>query len=263
MAKKHKVALGIDIGGSGVKGAPVDLEKGEMIGERFRIDTPQPATPEAVLEVVGRIVDHFADDLPEDAAIGITVPGVVQHGVVKFVGNLDDRWVDFDADTEFEKVLGRPVHVINDADAAGVAEARFGAAKGTEGRVLVMTLGTGIGSGAVYNGELLPNFELGHLQMWGDKAEAKAAASAKEREELTFTEWAEERLQPYFSHVELLFSPELFVIGGGVSRKHEKFLPLLELDTPIVPAELKNTAGIVGTAVVAAEMVDGRTDDAT
>ena len=254
MATNHTVALGIDIGGSGIKGAPVDLTKGEMIGERFRIDTPQPATPEAVIEVVGQIVDHFCDDLPAEAAIGITVPGVVHHGIVKFVGNLDQGWVDFDADTEFEKVLGRPVHVINDADAAGVAEARFGAAKGADGLVLVMTLGTGIGSGAVYNGELLPNFELGHLQMWGDKAEARAAASAKEREDLSFTEWAEERLQPYFSHVELLFSPELFVIGGGISRKHAKFLPLLELGTPIVPAELKNTAGIVGAAAVAADL---------
>lgn len=261
MATKHTVALGIDIGGSGVKGAPVDLEKGEMIGDRFRIDTPQPSTPEAVIKVIGEIAEHFSDDLPADAAIGITVPGVVHHGVVKFVGNLDEKWVDFDADTEFEKVLGRSVHVINDADAAGVAEARFGAAKGTEGLVLVMTLGTGIGSGAVYNGELLPNFELGHLIMWDDKAEAKAAASAKEREDLKFKEWAEERLQPYFSHVELLFSPELFVIGGGVSRKHEKFLPHLDLETPIVPAELKNTAGIVGAAVVAAEMAAGRAHD--
>lgn len=261
MATKDTLALGIDIGGSGVKGAPVDLGKGEMIGERFRIDTPQPSTPEAVLEVVGEIADHFADEVPQDAPIGITVPGVVHHGVVKFVGNLDQAWVDFDADTEFEKVLGRPVHVINDADAAGVAEARFGAARATDGLVLVMTLGTGIGSGAVYNGELLPNFELGHLQMWGDKAEAKAAASARKKEDLSFEEWATERLQPYFSHVELLFSPELFVIGGGISRKHDKFLPLLDLATPIIPAELKNTAGIVGAAAVAADHAANRVHD--
>ena len=257
MAHKHTIALGIDIGGSGVKGAVVDLEKGEMTGERFRIDTPQPSTPQAVIEVVDQIADHFADELPKDAPIGITVPGVVQKGVVKFVGNLDQAWVGFDADTEFEKAIGRKVHVLNDADAAGVAEARYGAAKGVDGVVLVMTLGTGIGSGVIHNGDLVPNIELGHVPMWGDKAEAKAAASARKRENLSFEEWATDRLQPYFSLIELLFTPDLFVIGGGVSKKPERFLPFLDLQTEIVPAELKNAAGIVGAAAVAADYAAG------
>lgn len=258
MAKKHEIALGIDIGGSGVKGAPVDLVKGQMIGDRHRIDTPQPSTPEAVIEVIDQIADHFADDIDSDAPVGITVPGIVQEGVVKFVGNIDQSWVGFDADTAFEKALGRPVHVLNDADAAGVAEARYGAAKGNEGLVLVMTLGTGIGSGAVFRGELIPNLELGHVLMWGDKAEAKAASSARKNEGLSYEEWATERLQPYFSHIELLFSPEIFVIGGGVSKNADKFFSYLDLKTPIVAAELQNAAGIVGAAAVAADYAAGK-----
>ncbi|MBC7308034.1 MAG: ROK family protein, partial [Dietzia sp.] len=188
-----------------------------------------------------------------DAPIGVTVPGVVQRGVVKFVGNLDESWVEYDADTGFEKTVGRAVHVLNDADAAGVAEARFGAAKGQDGLVLVTTLGTGIGVGMIFNGVLVPNVELGHLEIDGHNAESRAAASAKEREGLSYEEWATQRLQRYYSHVEGLLWPDLFVVGGGVSRKSDKFLPLLELRTPIVPAALRNMAGIVGAAAVAAE----------
>lgn len=258
MAKTHTIALGIDIGGSGIKGAPVDLVKGEMIGERFKVDTPQPATPEAVVEVVDQIIEHFAADVPPDAPIGITVPGVVQRGVVKFVGNLDQAWVGYDADTAFEKAVGRAVHVLNDADAAAVAESRYGAAKGREGLVLVTTLGTGIGSGMIFNGVLIPNVELGHLEIDGHNAESRAASSAKEREDLSYEEWATQRLQRYYSYVEDLFWPDLFVVGGGVSRKSEKFLPLLDLRTPIVPAALRNTAGIVGAAAVAADYAAGQ-----
>ncbi|NLW98340.1 MAG: ROK family protein [Actinomycetales bacterium] len=253
MATTHTIGLGIDIGGSGIKGALVDLVKGELIGERHKILTPQPSTPEAVVEVVGQIIEHFVEGLPADAPIGVTVPGVVQRGVVKFVGNLDESWVEYDADTGIEKAVGRAVHVLNDADAAGVAEARFGAAKGQDGLVLVTTLGTGIGVGMIFNGVLVPNVELGHLEIDGHNAESRAAASAKEREGLSYEEWATQRLQRYYSHVENLLWPDLFVVGGGVSRKSDKFLPLLELRTPIVPAALRNMAGIVGAAAVAAE----------
>ena len=258
MAKAQRIALGIDIGGSGVKGAPVDLEKGELTVDRHKIDTPQPSTPQAVGEVVRKIVEHFADEIPKDAPIGVTIPGVVQRGVVRFVGNIDQAWVDFDGDTHFEELVGRPLHLINDADAAALAEARYGAAKGQDGLVIVTTLGTGIGSGLIHDGVLIPNVELGHLQMDGVKAEARAASSATEREELSYEEWATERLQPYYSYVESLFWPDLFVVGGGVSRKSEKFLPLLELRTPIIAAELRNNAGIVGAAAVAADYAAGR-----
>lgn len=258
MAKAQRIALGIDIGGSGVKGAPVDLDKGEMTVDRHKIDTPQPSTPQAVGEVVRQIVEFFADEIGPDAPIGITIPGVVQRGVVRFVGNIDQSWVDFDGDTHFEELVGRPVHLINDADAAALAEARYGAAKGQDGLVIVTTLGTGIGSGLIHDGVLIPNVELGHLQMDGVKAEARAASSAKDREELSYEEWATGRLQPYYTYVESLFWPDLFVVGGGVSRKSEKFLPLLDLRTPIIAAELRNNAGIVGAAAIAADYAAGR-----
>lgn len=258
MAQTHTLALGIDIGGSGIKGAPVDLVQGEMVGDRHKIATPQPSTPAAVVAVVEQIIDHFADQIPKDAPIGITVPGVVQRGVVKFVGNLDQAWVDHDADTAFEEAIGRPVHVLNDADAAAVAEARYGAARSQQGLVLVTTLGTGIGAGMIYNGVLVPNAELGHLEIDGHNAESRAAASAKEREGLSYEEWATERLQRYYSHVENLFWPDLFVVGGGISRKADRFLPLLDLRTPIVPAGLRNSAGIVGSAAVAADYAAGQ-----
>lgn len=253
MAKTHRVALGIDIGGSGVKGAPVDLEQGEMIGDRYKIDTPQPSTPQAVGEVVAQIAEHFSDVVPADAPIGITVPGVVQHGVVRFVGNIDQSWVDFDGDTLFEELLGRPVHVVNDGDAAGVAEVRYGAGRDENGLVLTTTLGTGIGIGLVYNGVLIPNAELGHIELDGHNAESRAAASAKEREDLSYEAWATKRLQPYYRHLENILWPDLFIVGGGISRKSEKFLPLLDLRTPIVAAGLRNAAGIVGAAAIAAD----------
>lgn len=258
MATAEHIALGIDIGGSGVKGAPVDLDKGEMTRDRHKIDTPQPSTPRAIGEVVAQIADFFADEIPEDAPIGITVPGVVQRGVVRFVGNIDQEWVDYDGDTHFEQRIGRSVHLINDADAAAVAEARYGAARGRDGLVIVTTLGTGIGSGLVYNGVLIPNAELGHLIMNDEKAEARAASSAKDREELDYEEWATQRLQPYYTYVENLFWPDLFVVGGGISRKSDKFLPYLRLRTPIVAAELRNNAGIVGAAAVAADQAAGK-----
>lgn len=253
MSKKRNSgpALGIDIGGSGVKGAPVDLERGEFSEERLRIETPQPATPDAVAGVVEKIAEHFADSIG-DNPVGITIPAVAQHGVARSAANIDPAWVDTDVDTLFTKRLGRPVHVVNDADAAGVAEARYGAAKGVPGLVILTTLGTGIGSAFLLDGRLMPNSELGHLEIDGHNAESRAAQSAKEREDLSYEQWAE-RLQRYYSHVEGLFWPDLFVVGGGISKKADRFLPLLDLRTPIVPAKLRNSAGIVGAAWLASE----------
>lgn len=243
--------LGIDIGGTGIKGAPVDLATGEFVTDRLKIKTPKPATPEAVAEVVGEIANYFADSLGDDP-IGIAIPAVCQRGVARSAANIDPSWVDTDVDALFTERLGRPVHVVNDADAAGVAEVRYGAAKDVQGLVILTTLGTGIGSAFLLDGKLMPNSELGHLEIDGHDAEQRAAQSAKERENLSYPEWAK-RLQRYYSHVEGLFWPDLFVVGGGISKSSDKFLPLLDLRTPIIPAKLRNSAGIVGAAWLARE----------
>ncbi|GAA3625494.1 ROK family protein [Kineosporia mesophila] len=243
--------FGIDIGGSGIKGAPVDLTAGRFAADRLRIPTPSPSTPGAVADVVAQIVESFADE-SGTGPVGVTFPAVIQHGIARTAANVDDAWIDTDVDTLFSARLGRSVHVVNDADAAGVAEARFGAAKNTKGLVIVATLGTGIGSAVLLDGRLVPNTELGHLEIDGHDAEHRAADSAREREDLSWEKWAH-RLQTYFRTVENLFWPDLFVIGGGVSKKSAKFLPLLDIRTPIVPAELLNDAGIIGAAVLAAE----------
>ena len=247
MASDNQHVLGIDIGGSGIKGAPVDLAKGALATDRFKIETPKGATPDDVADVVQQIVEHFADEVDKDSPIGITIPGVVHHGVVQTAANIDKKWIDTDADELFTKRLGREVHVVNDADAAGVAEVHYGAGKGVGGVVLLTTLGTGIGSALFLDGKLLPNTELGHLELDGHDAETQAASSAKEREDLSYKKWAE-RLQRYYSHVEGLLWPDLIIVGGGVSRKSDKFLPLLDLRTEIVPATLRNEAGIIGAA---------------
>ena len=243
--------LGIDIGGTGVKGAPVDLSTGEFVTDRLKIKTPKPATPEAVADVVGEIADHFSGSLG-NGPIGIAIPAVCQRGVARSAANIDPSWVDTDVDALFTERLGHPVHVVNDADAAGVAEVRYGAARDVPGVVILTTLGTGIGSAFLLDGKLMPNSELGHLEIDGYDAERRAAQSAKERENLSYAQWAE-RLQRYYSHVESLFWPDLFVVGGGISKSSDKFLPLLDLRTPIVPAKLRNSAGIVGAAWLAQE----------
>jgi polyphosphate glucokinase len=243
--------LGIDIGGQGVKGAPVDLATGEFVEDRLKIKTPKPATPEAVADVVEEIAERFAGSVG-DSPIGIAIPAVCQRGVARSAANIDPSWVDTDVDALFTERLGRPVHVVNDADAAGVAEGRYGVARDVPGVVILTTLGTGIGSAFLLDGKLMPNSELGHLELDGVDAERRAAQSAKERENLSYPEWAE-RLQRYYSHVENLFWPDLFVVGGGISKSSDKFLPLLDLRTPIVPAKLRNSAGIVGAAWLARE----------
>ncbi|QFG68834.1 polyphosphate--glucose phosphotransferase [Ornithinimicrobium pratense] len=245
MANTH--VLGIDIGGSGIKGAPVDLTEGQFAAERLRVDTPAGATPGDVADVVAWVAEQFVDQLGTDSPVGITVPAVVQQGIVRSAANIDDSWIDTDADVLFTKRLGRPVHVVNDADAAGEAEVHYGTGRGVRGVVLVTTLGTGIGSALFVDGTLVPNTELGHLEIDGHDAETRAASSAREREGLSWKEWAG-RLQRYYSVVEALFSPDLIIVGGGVSKKADKFLPLLELRAPIVPAQLRNQAGIIGAA---------------
>jgi|SRR6478735_3189724 len=241
--------FGIDFGGSGIKGAPVDVETGEFAADRTRVETPDGGKPVAVAEVVSELVAKGADD---GAPIGITVPGVVVHGVVKSAANIDESWIYTDAVTMFRERLHRDVIVVNDADAAGLAEARYGAARDQDGLVVMTTLGTGIGTALVYDGVLVPNAELGHLEIDGKDAESQAANSIREKKDLSWQDWAA-RLSRYYQTLERLLSPDLFVVGGGVSKHADKFLPLLELDTRIVPATLRNTAGIVGAAVLAAE----------
>lgn len=243
-------AFGIDIGGSGIKGAPVDLRTGEFTADRLRIPTPQPATPEAVAVTVAELLGSF--ELPMGTPIGVTFPAVIQHGVARTAANVDDSWIGTDVMAVIREATDRTVLAVNDADAAGFAEAIYGAARGLPGTVLVVTLGTGIGSCLVVDGTLVPNTELGHLEIDGADAESRASDAARERDGLDFPAWAA-RLQRYFRVVEDLVWPDLIVVGGGVSRKHELFLPLLDLRTPIVPAALRNAAGIVGAAALAAQ----------
>ncbi len=242
--------LGIDIGGTGIKGAPVDLNIGEFSTDRLRIDTPKKSTPKNVAAVVAEIVEHFLPIIGPDGPIGITVPAVVTHGQTRSAANIDKSWIDCQAEKIFEDQLGRDIYLMNDADAAGVAEVQYGAAKGHPGLVLLTTLGTGIGSALVYRGVLIPNSELGHLEIDGHDAESRAAASVKEKQGLSYDEYVP-RLQRYYERVEALFWPDLIVVGGGVSKKADKFLPKLKLKTEIVPAKLLNSAGIVGAAWLA------------
>lgn len=243
-----KVGFGVDVGGSGIKGAPVDLVKGQFADERLRLATPSPSTPEAVAEVVTAVLDHFDWKGP----FGCTFPAVVQGGVVRTAANVDDAWIDTDAAGLFSAASGRTAHVINDADAAGVAEATFGAAKGHRGVVLVTTLGTGIGSALIVDGVLVPNTELGHLELDGFDAETRASDAARERDDLTWERWGK-RLTKYFRHVEDLLWPDVIVVGGGVSKKAAKWMPYVAIRTEMVPAALRNDAGIIGAALLASQ----------
>lgn len=239
--------FGIDFGGTGIKGAPVDLATGDFAAERVRIKTPSPSTPERIADVFVELLAAFPDSA---GPVGVTVPGVVRHGVVSSAANIDKSWIGTDADALFTRATGRDVHVVNDADAAGLAEVRYGAAAGRGGLVIVTTLGTGIGSALVHDGVLVPNAELGHLEIDGHDAESRAANSAREAEDLSMEKWAK-RLQRYYRTLEMLFSPDLFVVGGGISKRSDEFLPLLDLDTEILPAQLRNKAGVVGAALYA------------
>jgi polyphosphate glucokinase len=246
----HTPAFGIDFGGSGIKGAPVDLGVGEFAADRVRVETPQKATPQNVAGVVAELVVQAK--LSADGTVGITVPGVVKNGVVHTAANIDPSWVGTDAQSLFADRLERLVTVVNDADAAGLAEARYGAAKGVDGLVIVTTLGTGIGSALIYRGTLVPNSELGHLEVDGHDAESRAANSVREKKDWSWKTWAK-ALTRYYRAVETVLSPDLFVIGGGVSKHADRFLPLIDVHTPIVPATLRNSAGIIGAALLAHE----------
>jgi len=236
--------LGIDIGGSGIKGAPVNIETGEMLTERFRIPTPQPAKPKAVAKTVAEIAQHFEWTGP----IGCGFPAVVQHGVTRTAANVHRKWIGANAATLFSEATGCPVKVVNDADAAGLAEMRFGAGQGRKGVVLLVTIGTGLGTSLFIDGVLLPNTELGHIEINCDDAELMASEAARKREVLSWKKWGK-RLNTYLTRLEGLIWPDLIILGGGVSKKHDKFMPYLDIQAEIVIAETFNHAGIIGAAL--------------
>ena len=240
--------LGIDIGGTGIKGAPVDVETGQLAGERFRIETPQPSVPNAVADVVEQIAAHFNYRGPT----GVTFPAVVKHGVTYTAANVDRAWIGTHAGELFSRHVGGPATVVNDADAAGVAEMRFGAGKNRKGVVILLTLGTGIGSAVFLDGKLVPNTEFGHLMIRGKEAEKRASEKVREQKQLSWQQWAE-RLSEFLNELEKLCSPDLFIMGGGISKKAEKFFPYLKTRTEVivVPAQMRNEAGIIGAAYLA------------
>jgi polyphosphate glucokinase len=241
-------AIGIDIGGTGIKAALVNTRAGELASERIRVETPEGGGAQAIAQATKDLMDRLGTR--QNIAVGICFPAVVSHGITRSAANVSDEWIGLDAEALFSSHLGRHVHVINDADAAGVAEMKFGAGRKARGLTIMTTLGTGIGSALFYNGILVPNSELGHIEIAGLDAESQASFAAKERDGLDFAQWAQ-RLQVYYQTLEKLFTPDLFIVGGGISKSHDQFLPLLSLKTPIVPAKTKNAAGIIGAASLA------------
>lgn len=250
----RRIGIGVDVGGSGIKVAAIDLDSGELVSPRHRVPTPQPSAPAAVVASIARLVKKISAEvkLGPDVAVGVGFPAVVIDGVTRSAANVDPGWLDFDADTAMERVLRRPVHIINDADAAGVAEMRFGAGVGQRGTVFLITLGTGTGSALFYNGMLVPNLELGHMEIRGRDAERRSAAAARIRRGLSWKAWAAD-LDEHLLAIEKLFSPRLFIIGGGVSKRSDRFIPRLTVRAQVVPAKLLNDAGIVGAAMASAE----------
>ena len=242
--------LGVDIGGSGIKGAIVDTASGEFVTERLRIETPQPSKPEALAAVVAEVSLHFN----WTAAIGCTFPAVVKRGVTVTAANVDDAWIGTDAKRLLETETGCPVIVLNDADAAGIAEMKFGAGRNRDGLVAILTLGTGIGSSLFIDGRLVPNTELGHLIIRGKDAEERATDRARQLKGYSWKQWGK-RVSEYLEYLESLITPDLFIIGGGVSKRYAKFFPYINCKTEIVPAQLRNRAGIVGAAVAAVDLM--------
>jgi polyphosphate glucokinase len=246
-------AVGIDIGGTGIKGALVDLATGTLVTDRHKTPTPEGGKPK---DIIATVVDMLAEfeDLAPTTPVGVCFPAVVRGGRTLSAANVSDDWIGLDAERRFEDALGRDIHFVNDADAAGVAESRYGAGREEDGLVIMTTLGTGIGTAFIHDGVLVPNVELGHLEIDGIDWETVASNGAREREALDWATWAG-RLQRFYVQLERYFSPELFIVGGGVSKHHEEFLPLLDLDTPILPAALRNNSGIMGAAALAAPRV--------
>lgn len=241
-----KEILGIDIGGTGIKGAPVDVENGSLLAPRFRLLTPSPSKPKPMAETMAEIARHFAWTGP----IGCGFPALVQAGVVRSAANIHKKWIGVDAQALFADVTGCPVIVLNDADAAGLAEMTFGAGRGRNGVVMIITIGTGLGTALFLDGQLVPNTELGHIEIGGQDAELRASDAARQRDKLSWKRWAK-RFNKYLNTLERLFSPDLFILGGGASKKHEKFIPLLSVRAEILPAQLLNEAGIIGAALAA------------
>lgn len=251
MAKSVDRAVGVDIGGTGIKAGIVDLKRGELLSDRIRVDTPKGAAPDDVLGAVREVLERLGG-VDQNVPLGVAFPAIVKRGRTLSAANVSEKWLDFEAEKFFEDGLGRDIQFVNDADAAGVAEVRYGAAKGHDGLTILTTLGTGIGSALIYNGTLIPNSELGHLWYHDESIEKYAAYSAMEREDLTWEDWTK-RLQLFYDHVEFLFSPDLFVVGGGVSKHPDRFLPMLKLRTPILPAVHRNSSGIIGAAALAGD----------
>lgn len=255
MASTSTAAIGIDVGGTGIKGGAVDLKTGKLITERHKQSTPPGGLPEDVLDAVMTVHTSIRKELGvkrTELPVGIGIPSIVKHGVTSSAANISERWIGLDAGHIFAEGLGMPVSLVNDADAAGYAEVAYGAAKGRRDSVLVTTLGTGIGSALVFDGRLFPNSELGHMELDGHPDyERFASAKAREREDLSFDVWCA-RLTPYYRKLEALFAPDLFVVSGGISKRADEFLHLIAISTPIVAAKLRNNAGIVGAATLAA-----------
>jgi polyphosphate glucokinase len=248
----RRVAIGVDVGGSGIKAGAVDLATGQLLSDRLRVATPEPSTPDAVVRSIARLVKRAGAGLDPTTPVGVGVPSVVIDGVTLTAANVDPAWIGFDAGTALAKALKRPVHVLNDADAAGLAEMRYGAGAGKDGVVLVLTLGTGVGSALFNDGRLVPNTELGHMEIRGRDAERRSAAAARTRRGLSWKAWASD-LDEHLHAIDKILWPALIIFGGGVSKRADRFLPLLTARPPMVPATLQNDAGIVGAGLAASE----------
>ncbi|MCL2515266.1 MAG: ROK family protein [Microbacteriaceae bacterium] len=250
MTTQVKHAIGIDIGGTGIKGGVVDLETGQLVTDRVKLPTPEGGKPDDIAEVTKKVLEQL--DADPGLPVGIDFPAVVRHGKTMSAANVSKKWIGFEAEKFFEQAIGHPILFVNDADAAGYAETEYGAAKGRQGVIMLTTLGTGIGSALIVDGMLVPNTELGHLEIDGHDAEKRAAYSAKEREDLSWEKWAK-RLTTYYSTLEKLFSPDLFIVGGGVSKNFAEWGDLVKIDTELIPAQFLNNAGILGAAALAAK----------
>jgi polyphosphate glucokinase len=250
----RRLAIGVDVGGSGIKAAIVDTVSGEMVSERHRVATPQPSTPDNVGATIGRLIRRLVKEgaLADDAPVGVGLPGVAINGQLKTAANIDPAWVDYPIADKLSKSLKRRVEIVNDADAAGIAEMRFGVGAGKPGTVIFLTLGTGVGSGVFVDGTLVPNTEFGQMEIRGRPAERRSAAAARNRRGLSWKAWAQD-LDEHLQRIEDLMWPTLFILGGGVSKNGDKFIPRLTVRTPVVAAELRNDAGIIGAAIVAVE----------
>ena len=251
---QSRLAIGIDVGGSGIKAAVVDVDTGRLTSERLRVPTPVPSAPEAIIASIARLVRRLikSDNLAETVPVGVGLPGVTIDGALRFAGNLDQSWIDFPVVERLGKVLKRPIVIINDADAAGIAEMRFGVGKDRSGTVIFLTLGTGVGSGVFTNGVLVPNPEFGQMEIRGRAAEKRSAAVARVRRGLSWKAWATD-LDEHLDRIQQLMWPNLMILGGGVSKSPEKYIPRLTVKCEVVPAALRNDAGIIGAAIVASE----------